>query len=119
MKLETRLRIMSPVSGSPQGTRGSAGIGRRARLRTACRKAWGFESPLPHHSYDQILVSRLPKYAPGQAYPLGFSFAFSLLEDEHVNTGNDDESWANSLVAGHTGSKVLTALTEYAVEVKP
>ena len=30
------------------GPRESGGIGRRARLRIWCRKAWGFESPLSH-----------------------------------------------------------------------
>ena len=47
----TRLRIMLFSDASPRG-RGSAGTGRQARLRTACRKAWGFESPLP-----QIILS--------------------------------------------------------------
>lgn len=41
----TRLRIMCHSDTTP---RGSAGTGRRARLRTVCRKACGFESHLPH-----------------------------------------------------------------------
>ena len=40
----TRFRIMLL-------SRGSAGIGRRARLRIWCPRASGFESPLPHRPY--------------------------------------------------------------------
>ena len=39
------------------GIRGSAGIGRRARLRIWCRKASGFESPLPHHLIRTLMLS--------------------------------------------------------------
>ena len=52
----TRFRIMSHSATSLWG---SAGTGRRARLRTACRKACGFESHLPHH-YTKVLLTKVP-----------------------------------------------------------
>ena len=64
----TRQAIMLSA-GTPQ--RGSAGTGRRARLRTACRKAWGFESPLPHflkHCSPLTLVPAVRKYLSRPAY---------------------------------------------------
>ena len=30
---------------------GDGGIGRHAGLRSLCRKAWGFNSPSPHHEF--------------------------------------------------------------------
>jgi hypothetical protein len=40
---ETRVETQAQASDCESG-----GIGRRARLRIWCRKAWGFESPLSH-----------------------------------------------------------------------
>ena len=35
--------------------RESGGTGRRARLRTVSRKGWGFESPLSHQKFFDLL----------------------------------------------------------------
>ena len=86
----TRFRIML-ISGTPP-RRGSAGTGRRARLRTACRKAWGFESPLPHHTIvntSKILPPPLLKYQPGHAWPAGFLLA-SPIAGRGYNVVTDD-----------------------------
>ena len=52
--------------------RGSAGTGRRARLRIWCSNAWGFESPLPH--FDTVeagkAISSLKVLAVSMSYPI-------------------------------------------------
>ena len=40
------------------------GIGRRARLKLAYRKVWGFESPLRHN--DIINHKKTPSYTPNK-----------------------------------------------------
>ena len=59
----TRFRIMLL-------SRGSAGIGRRARLRTACPRASGFESPLPHWPYLAPLCNQSLSNLVLNDYPL-------------------------------------------------
>ena len=77
MKLATRLRIMLPIYDTSPLPRGSAGTGRRARLRIWCSNAWGFESPLPHY-LNESLSWLLLKDQLAYAWPTGLSFANAL-----------------------------------------
>jgi hypothetical protein len=63
--------------------RGSAGTGRRAWLRTMCRKAWGFESPLPHHPLQYVRVQFFT--TPSQISAIVFSTISHTTELMMVN----------------------------------
>jgi hypothetical protein len=70
------------------GSRESGGIGRRARLRIWCRKAWGFESPLshspttdsgeagfsPHQAFSRICLDGLLSVAHNSQSPRAHHF---------------------------------------------
>ena len=66
---------------------GSAGIGRRARLRTACRKTCGFESHLPHHLVKTLMFSGCRFIFTSYLVPSGlemFIFLPNILSDKTV-----------------------------------
>jgi hypothetical protein len=59
-----------PGSPSESVVRGSAGTGRQAGLRILCRKAWGFNSPLPHHEGFDI---------SNTLFPLGADWVYEIV----------------------------------------
>ena len=134
VKLATRLRILLPIPTTPGPPWGSAGTGRQAWLRTTCRKASGFESPLPHY-LESLCYESLPgfllKSPPAQVWPPLFLPCFSTakalyrLETALSGPSSDEVRLVLSrpVAAGGAGEPspgmAPPLLPQYVVEVVP